>query len=82
MEHELPQKGATLSRLDPVTKWQPQLRSVTTRLYEFFDQTTLADTLSGQQADVRCQMRMLTSCASSASLGSVLFKRRATKEGR
>src|SRR5688500_9388618 len=36
---------------------------------------TRVDTLYGQNADVRCQMRMLTSCASSASLGSVLFKR-------
>jgi hypothetical protein len=39
VERELPRKGATLSSLDPVTKWQPHLRSVTTRLYEFFDQT-------------------------------------------
>jgi hypothetical protein len=37
--------------------------------------TTRVDTRSGQHADVRCPRRMLTSVASSASLGSVLFKR-------
>src|SRR5262249_30579217 len=55
---------------------EPRLDTFSSKVWN-----ALCDTLSGQQADVRCQMLLLTSCASSASVVSVLFKRRATQEG-